>query len=72
MPLIHQTFNQQNFSLPNLLTTKSNKLKWTCWRVEYLANWSKIGVGVTLIWQEAVNTIHNIATELEWGYLTLA
>ena len=39
------------------------------WRIEYLANWSVIIVGITLIWQKAVATIH---MKLYWRHLYLA
>ena len=42
------------------------------WRVEYLANWLVIDVGVTLILRKAVAAMHIIAMILYWRYLNLA
>ena len=49
-----------------------NWLDTIYWRVKYLANWSVIVVGVTLIWQKAVAAIHIIAIKLYWHHLNLA
>ena len=44
---------------------------WMYWWVEYLENWLKIVVGVTLIWRETVAANKILAIEFELHFLNL-